>query len=213
MGHRGEESSLAATLIVRRHTRFGSIRFAPSPVDNWRSDRSSGHFWHIILARERATMSPNRHRTIVAAIVFSTIVTGCAGKDESVKGDSASSGVPAAGLAAGTTVAGTALASPHAGPAGEWQMPARDYASSRYSELAQITPANAKNLHVAWTFSTGVLRGHEGQPLVVGNTMYIITPYPNVAYAIDLTQPGFPLKWKYARRTRRRRWASRAATS
>ena len=49
--------------------------------------------------------------------------------------------------------------------------------------LAQITPANAKNLHVSWTFSTGVLRGHEGQPLVVGNTMYIITPYPNVAYA------------------------------
>ena len=63
--------------------------------------------------------------------------------------------------------------------------------------LAQITPANAKNLHVAWTFSTGVLRGHEGQPLVVDNTMYLVTPYPNVAYALDLTQPGFPLKWKY----------------
>ena len=56
--------------------------------------------------------------------------------------------------------------------------------------LAQITPANAKNLHVSWTFSTGVLRGHEGQPLVVDNTMYLVTPYPNVAYAIDLTQPG-----------------------
>jgi PQQ-dependent dehydrogenase (methanol/ethanol family) len=81
--------------------------------------------------------------------------------------------------------------------AGEWSLPARDYASSRYSELAQITTANAQNLHVSWTFSTGVLRGHEGQPLVVGNTMYIITPYPNVAYALDLTQPGFPLKWKY----------------
>ncbi len=75
--------------------------------------------------------------------------------------------------------------------------PARDYANSRYSPLAQITPANAKNLHVSWTFSTGVLRGHEGQPLVVDNTMYIVTPYPNVAYALDLTQPGFPLKWKY----------------
>ena len=31
---------------------------------------------------------------------------------------------------------------------GEWSMPARDYASSRFSNLAQITPANAKNLHV-----------------------------------------------------------------
>ena len=81
--------------------------------------------------------------------------------------------------------------------AGEWASPARDYASSRYSPLAQITPANAKNLHVSWTFSTGVLRGHEGQPLVVDKTMYLITPYPNVAYALDLAQPGFPLKWKY----------------
>jgi len=81
--------------------------------------------------------------------------------------------------------------------AGEWALPARDYANSRFSSLAEITPTNAKNLRVAWTFSTGVLRGHEGQPLVVGNTMYLITPYPNVAYALDLTQPGFPLKWKY----------------
>jgi PQQ-dependent dehydrogenase (methanol/ethanol family) len=81
--------------------------------------------------------------------------------------------------------------------AGEWTAPARDYANSRYSPLAQITPENAKNLHVSWTFSTGVLRGHEGQPLVVDKTMYLITPYPNVAYALDLTQPGFPLKWKY----------------
>ncbi|HEY7395529.1 MAG TPA: hypothetical protein VH559_11830, partial [Gemmatimonadaceae bacterium] len=80
---------------------------------------------------------------------------------------------------------------------GEWLLPGRDYANSRYSALSSITPENAKNLHVAWTFSTGVLRGHEGQPLVVGNTMYLVTPYPNVAYAIDLTQPGFPLKWKY----------------
>jgi PQQ-dependent dehydrogenase (methanol/ethanol family) len=80
---------------------------------------------------------------------------------------------------------------------GEWLLPGRDYANSRYSNLAQITPANAKDLRVAWTFSTGVLRGHEGQPLVVDNTMYIVTPYPNVAYALDLTQPGFPAKWKY----------------
>ena len=81
--------------------------------------------------------------------------------------------------------------------AGEWLFPGRDYANSRYSTLAQITPANAKDLKVSWTFSTGVLRGHEGQPLVVDKTMYIITPYPNVAYALDLTKPGFPLKWKY----------------
>ena len=76
-------------------------------------------------------------------------------------------------------------------------MPAGDYASSRFSDLAQITPANAANIHASWTFSTGVLRGHEGQPLVVNNTMYLVTPYPNVSYALDLTQTGQPLKWKF----------------
>jgi glucose dehydrogenase len=96
------------------------------------------------------------------------------------------------------TIAGTRIASPPPNDkAGEWLLPGRDYSGSRYSELAQITPANAADLHVAWTFSTGVLRGHEGQPLVVNNTMYLITPYPNVAYALDLTQDGYPLKWKY----------------
>jgi len=98
----------------------------------------------------------------------------------------------------GPVVSGARIATaPASDNAGEWPMPARDYANSRYSTLAQITSENAPNLRVAWTFSTGVLRGHEGQPLVVGNTMFLVTPYPNVAYALDLTQPGFPLKWKY----------------
>ena len=80
---------------------------------------------------------------------------------------------------------------------GEWSMPAKDYAATRFSGLAQITPSNAKRLSAAWTFSTGVLGGHEGQPLVVGNTMYVVTPYPNVVYAFDLTKEGYPLRWKY----------------
>jgi PQQ-dependent dehydrogenase (methanol/ethanol family) len=99
---------------------------------------------------------------------------------------------------AGAIVPGTRIAGrPAPENPGEWPMPARDYANSRFSTLAQINANNAQNLRVAWTFSTGVLRGHEGQPLVVGNTMYMVTPYPNVAYALDLTQQGFPLKWKY----------------
>jgi lanthanide-dependent methanol dehydrogenase len=63
---------------------------------------------------------------------------------------------------------------------GQWTMPAKNYASTRYSGLAQITATNAKALRPVWTFSTGVLAGHEGQPLVVKNTMYVVTPYPNV---------------------------------
>jgi lanthanide-dependent methanol dehydrogenase len=80
---------------------------------------------------------------------------------------------------------------------GQWSMPAKDYAATRYSDLTQITAQNAKGLHPLWTFSTGVLGGHEGQPLVVDDTMYVVTPWPNVLYAFDLAHEGYPLRWKY----------------
>jgi alcohol dehydrogenase (cytochrome c) len=80
---------------------------------------------------------------------------------------------------------------------GQWTMPGRDYAATRYSRLTQITAANAPRLRALWSFSTGVLGGHEGQPLVVGHTMYVVTPYPNVLYAFDLSREGYPLRWKY----------------
>ena len=79
---------------------------------------------------------------------------------------------------------------------GQWLRPAKDYASTRFSRLAEITTHNAKNLRLAWTFSTGVLRGHEAAPLVVNNTMYVVTPFPNILYALDLTRPGV-VKWQY----------------
>ena len=79
----------------------------------------------------------------------------------------------------------------------QWVMPAKNYASTRFSSLDQINTSNVKNLRVAWTFSTGALRGHEAAPLVVGSTMYIVSPYPNVLYAFDLTKPGGTLKWTY----------------
>jgi lanthanide-dependent methanol dehydrogenase len=80
---------------------------------------------------------------------------------------------------------------------GQWAMPAKNYASTRYSELAEITTENVKSLRVAFTFSTGVNRGQEAVPIVVGSTMYVLTPYPNVLYALDLSQLGAPIKWKY----------------
>jgi PQQ-dependent dehydrogenase (methanol/ethanol family) len=79
----------------------------------------------------------------------------------------------------------------------EWSMPNKNYSANRYSELAQITAENVKDLRPAWTFSTGVLRGHEGEPIVVGDTMYLATPFPNIVYALDLTKEGAPIKWKY----------------
>ncbi|MDB5296947.1 MAG: pqq-dependent dehydrogenase, methanol/ethanol family, partial [Phycisphaerales bacterium] len=79
---------------------------------------------------------------------------------------------------------------------GQWPMAAKTYANTRYSGLDQITPKNAKELKVAWTFSTGVNRGQEAAPIVVGQTMYVVTPYPNILYALDLARAG-QVKWKY----------------
>ena len=80
---------------------------------------------------------------------------------------------------------------------GQWAMPAKNYASTRFSELTEINEANVGKLQVAFTFSTGINKGHEAAPLVVGDTMYIVTPYPNILYALDLTRPGAPMKWKF----------------
>ena len=79
---------------------------------------------------------------------------------------------------------------------GQWRMPAKDYASSRFSGLSEITTDNVRNLKLAFTFSTGVLRGHESAPLVIGKTMYVVTPFPNILYALDLANDG-AVKWQY----------------
>ncbi|MBI4381869.1 MAG: methanol/ethanol family PQQ-dependent dehydrogenase [candidate division NC10 bacterium] len=81
----------------------------------------------------------------------------------------------------------------------QWVMQRKNYSNWGYSTLNQIKRDNLKDLHVAWSFSTGVNqpRGHEGGPLVVGTTMYVHSSYPNHVYALDLTKEGAPIKWKY----------------
>jgi len=76
-----------------------------------------------------------------------------------------------------------------------WAAAAGDYSNHRYSELKQVNASNVGKLQVAWTMSTGVLRGHEGSPLVIGDTMYVHTPFPNNVYAINLKDQTF--RWKY----------------
>ncbi|MBP2233928.1 PQQ-dependent dehydrogenase (methanol/ethanol family) [Sinorhizobium kostiense] len=78
----------------------------------------------------------------------------------------------------------------------QWAIQTGDYANLRYSKLDQINKDNVGKLQVAWTFSTGVLRGHEGSPLVVGDMMYVHTPFPNTVYALDLSKDG-QIVWKY----------------
>jgi PQQ-dependent dehydrogenase (methanol/ethanol family) len=77
-----------------------------------------------------------------------------------------------------------------------WVMSAGNYANTRYSQLAQINLNNVQDLEMAWSFSTGVLRGHEGNSLIIDDVMYVHTPYPNIVYALDLNNDG-AIKWKY----------------
>jgi PQQ-dependent dehydrogenase (methanol/ethanol family) len=79
---------------------------------------------------------------------------------------------------------------------GDWVSPARTYDAQRFSPLEQINASNVNKLQVAWTFSTGVLRGHEGAPLVVNDVMYVVGPFPNTVYALDLNHDG-KILWKY----------------
>jgi PQQ-dependent dehydrogenase (methanol/ethanol family) len=140
-------------------------------------------------ARRAATPLPLAARAPLLAAAVAAIFSGCMGsKDAGLSAHEA----PRSAGAAGAQIAAGAIAS----PPGEWTTQGQNSALTRYSDLAEITAANAGRLHLAWSFATGELRGHEGAPLVVNNTMYLVTPYPNIAYAIDLTKPP-AVKWKY----------------
>ena len=74
--------------------------------------------------------------------------------------------------------------------AGNWPMPGRDPGGTRYSTLREITPANVSQLKVAWVYhmkppgSGTAFHPSEDQPLVIGPTMYVVTPYSRVV-ALD----------------------------
>src|ERR1051325_10588790 len=122
----------------------------------------------------------------IAAVVLAALSVCCRGTDAKT---------PAATAAPENSAASISTTGD---PSGDWVIPAKDYSSTRYSALTDITTSTVKQLGVKLTFSTGVNAGHEAAPLVVNNTMFVVTPWPNIVYALDLTRPGAPLKWKYA---------------
>jgi PQQ-dependent dehydrogenase (methanol/ethanol family) len=127
-------------------------------------------------------------RRYIAAIIALALTAACRSEPSRDTGS--------ANARTGTApTAGTASSLP--ADDGQWVRPAKDYSSTRFSSLSEINASNVKNLRVLSTFSTGVLRGHEAAPIVVGSTMYIITPFPNYVYALDLAKPGLPVKWTY----------------
>jgi PQQ-dependent dehydrogenase (methanol/ethanol family) len=84
-----------------------------------------------------------------------------------------------------------------------WAFPGGDYWNNRHSKLSQINNKNAGKLQVAWTFSTGVLRGHEGGPLVLpgsatgldGDHLFIHSAFPNNVFAVSLDT--LSISWMY----------------
>src|SRR5262245_66540494 len=75
-------------------------------------------------------------------------------------------------------------------------MPAKNFSAARFSSLKEITPENVRNLAPVLTFSLAVNKGQEAAPIVADNTMYVVTAYSNIVYALDVTKAGAPLKWR-----------------
>jgi PQQ-dependent dehydrogenase (methanol/ethanol family) len=150
----------------------------------WNADPRLRH--HII----RLALRSAGFAAAVCATFLILLAAGCRTRS------GAASPVPPASPAPRQAVSSSSPA-PGAAEDGQWTMAAKDYASTRYSGLAQIDARNVGSLKLAWTFSTGTLHGNEGAPLVVGDTLYVVTPFPNVLYALDLTKPGAPTKWSY----------------
>lgn len=123
---------------------------------------------------------------VTALLMFSA---GCSGALDSARAASTNpTQVPG-------EVAGIQVVSPL--PNGEWTLPAGDFANTRFSTLSQINTGNVRNLKLVATFSDGIPHGHEGNPLVVNNTMYLITPFPDKLIALDLKNPTGPAKFEF----------------
>ena len=106
-------------------------------------------------------------------------------------------------LSAGIVIAAAAgavgVAQNASGPTG-WPASNFDHSANRYSPLVQITPANVSTLQRAWSIHlkpdgySGRLITDEAIPIVIGNMMYLGSPYGAVI-ALDATSGAE--KWKY----------------
>jgi PQQ-dependent dehydrogenase (methanol/ethanol family) len=139
---------------------------------------------------EEKTLPGRKDVLLVAALVLALVLPGCRTRTDAREADQPPG-------ARSQQIAGARVVANPQQEDGQWLMPAKNYASTRFSGLGQINAGNVRNLRPAWTFSTGNVRGHEAAPLVVGGTMYVVTPFPNHLHALDLTKPGAPAKWVY----------------
>ena len=79
---------------------------------------------------------------------------------------------------------------------GNWMHYRRTYDGQGYSPLDQINTSNVKNLVPVWTFSTGVVEGHEAPPIINNGVMFVATPMGQV---IALNAKTGDEYWRYKR--------------
>src|SRR5215467_14224472 len=89
-----------------------------------------------------------------------------------------------------------------------WAAPGGDQSLSRHSALKTISASNVGGLQMIWSQSSGTLRGHEGQPLVVTVNgkpmMFMESGWPNIIQALDLSDADHPKEmWNYKKTTNR----------
>ena len=142
------------------------------------------------MRRERAGASGNYRLLLCAIAGVCTLLTACKGDQQKEPSGNALYARTAPPTSPGDTT--TRFADD-----GQWVRPGKDFQGTRFSGLTEINNHNVQNLRVVGTFSTGTTRGVEAAPIVANNTMYIITPFPNIVFALDLTKKGFPTKWSY----------------
>jgi len=108
----------------------------------------------------------------------------------------------ALGVACVALAAKSAAVSTKDGASGatDWPSINYDHTANRYSPLKQITPGNVATLQQVWSFHlkpagfTGPMREAQAIPLVIGNTMYLGSPYGAVI-ALDATTGAE--KWRF----------------
>lgn len=66
----------------------------------------------------------------------------------------------------------------------DWPSYGLDYAETRHSRLAQLTPDNVKDLGLVWSYDLESTRGVEATPVVVDGIMYVTASW-SVVHAID----------------------------
>ncbi len=114
-------------------------------------------------------------------------------------------------VAAFASVCGTAMAGSDTEQAArfsdpnQWAAPAGNLNQTRFSSLKSINTTNVANLQMMWAQSSGTLRGHEGQPLVISDVggkpmMFIESGWPNIVQALDISDPDHPTQvWHYTK--------------